>query len=358
MKLKISLLLICAVLLTGCSTPAAPDTTAATGPAFTTEPPETIPPETEPVETLPPETEPPETTQDPVEASREWFYHVFWELDPDETERWFAANPEYLENGYEGVNVNEAWLGDNGLELYTTLGHQVLAINAEDRILILRARLAGSRTVMAIAKLPERLHLYPSAGLGSYGEKVGTIAERYNGVLAMTGSGFIDPEGLGNGGQIAGWCKCEDREYGSPMGYNYARFELGEDNWFTVTRATGRPLDTTTDAMEFEPALLIDGRTQSPGIWTGENPRACIGQTERGEILMLGVEGRFDDSPGCSVTECAKLMQDYGGVNAINVDGGTTAILWYRGQPIMRCSNRSATGGRSLPNAWVYVKED
>lgn len=359
MKLRISLLLICALLLAGCSAPAAPEVTAPTLPVFNTEPaPETVPviQTTLPVET---ETEPvTEPTEDPVQLAREWFYHVFWELDPDETEAWFAAHPEYLENGYEGVSINEAWLSDNGLDLYTTQGHQVLAIDAENRILILRATLAGSRTVMAIAKLPDRLHLYPSAGLGSYGEVVGTIAERHNGLLAMTGSGFIDPDGNGNGGQIAGWCMCGGERYGSPMGYNYFRFELGEDNWFTVTRATGEPMSTTTDAMEFEPALLIGGETQPPGIWTGENPRACIGQTERGEILMLGVEGRFSDSPGCSVVECAKLMQSYGGINAINVDGGTTAILWYRGQPIMRCSNRSRSEGRYLPNAWVYVNAD
>ena len=40
---------------------------------------------------------------------------------------------------------------------------------------------------------------------------------------------------------------------------------------------------------------------------------------------------------------------------AMNCDGGTTAILWYRGEPIIRCSNTRTPEGRYLPNAWVYV---
>ena len=371
MKRWIPAALLCCLLLAGCSdapepievtVPSIRETVAA--PAETTAPPETeteTVPETEEPTELPTETELPETTERPLtpeEQERKDFYDLFWELDPDGTDAWLEAHPEYFENRYWGISVNEAWLTDEGLDLYTTEGHQVLAIDAENQILIIRAWLNDSRAVMAIAKDSSRLHLCPSKDLGTSGEKIGSIAARNNGLLAMTGSGFIDPGGNGNGGSIAGYCMCgRDYERGTYFGWNYARFELREDNWALVSHADGPVTQTTTDAMEFEPALLIDGEFQDPGIWTGENPRTCIGQTWRKEILMLGVEGRFADSPGCSVEECAKLMKAYGGSNAINVDGGTTAILWYRGEPIMRCSNRNTPDGRYLPNAWVYVKD-
>ena len=371
MRRILSIMLLCCLLLAGCSDPEVPETTAPSTaePVVTTV--ETAAPETESVTELPEtteapteaptETESPETTEAPLtpeEQARLDFYDLFWELDPDQTDAWLEANPEYFENGYWGISVNKAWLTDNGLDLYTTEGHQVLAIDAENRILILQARLNNSRAVMAIAKDASRLHLCPAKELGRVGEKIGSIASRNNGLLAMTGSGFVDPGGSGNGGQIAGYCMCgTDYEAGKHFGWNYARFELREDNWALVTRADGPCSQMCTDAMEFEPALLIDGEFQDPGIWTGENPRTCIGQTWRKEILMLGVEGRFSDSPGCSVMECAKLMKDYGGVNAINVDGGTTAIVWYLGKPIMRCSNLNSPDGRYLPNAWVYTAE-
>ena len=362
MKRTLLTALLCCLLLAGCGEPKVPaEVTVPTlaEPVITTEAPTETPTEA-PTEASA-ETEIPETTGVPLtpeEQARLDFYTVFWELDPDETDAWLAANPEYFENGYWGIAVNRAGLADRGLDLYTKEGHQVLAVDAENRILIIRAILNNSRAVMAIAKDASRLHLCPAKELGRVGEKIGSIASRNNGVLAITGSSFVDPGGNGNGGRIAGYCMCgTDYEAGEHFGWNYARFELREDNWALVTHADGPCSAMTTDAMEFEPALLIKGEYQDPGIWTGENPRACIGQTWRKEILMLGVEGRYDDSPGCSVLECARLMKSYGGTNAINADGGTTAIVWYLGQPIMRCSNRGTPDGRYLPNAWVYTAE-
>ena len=356
--------LLCAALAACGGEDAAPETPATTTLPVLTQAPTTsaapiTEPVTEPVTTE--ETEPVPTTEPPLteeELERLKFYHVFWELDPDETDAWLAAHPEYFEDGYEGISVNEAWLEDEGLELYTTQGHQVLAIDAKERILIVRFYTGGSRGVLAIAKDPARLHLYPSSRLGAVGEKVGTIASNHNGLLAMTGSGFDDPNFAGNGGTIAGMCYTGGKTYGKPMGYNYFRLELSEDNWLSISRAQGAVRSDTTDAMEFEPSLLVDGQLQSGGIWTGENPRACLGQNRRGEILMLGLEGRFDDSPGASVVNCAEIMLMYEGLTAMNMDGGTTAILWYRGQPIMRCSNKNTPDGRYLPNAWVYVKSE
>ena len=106
--------------------------------------------------------------------------------------------------------------------------------------------------------------------------------------------------------------------------------------------------------MEFEPALIVDGRRLEDYVFTGENPRACLGQTDRGEILMLAIEGRLPDSAGCSAGECTSILQRYRAVTAMNMDGGTSAMLWYNGRPVLRCSNPLMPEGRQLPNAWVY----
>ena len=41
-------------------------------------------------------------------------------------------------------------------------------------------------------------------------------------------------------------------------------------------------------------------------------------------------------------------------MQAMNLDGGTSAILWYDGEYVTRCSNTALPEGRTLPNAFVY----
>ena len=284
------------------------------------------------------------------------FYGLFYELDRDSAEAYFAANPKALTNGYMHMLVNEAALSKNGTSIQTKLGEKVLAIDAENQILIVEVDCDGSRGVLAIAKLPSRLHLYAAKNLPYMGETAGSIAERNGGIMALTGSGFDDPGGVGNGGLVAGYAMCDGKEHkGAPFGWGYKRIELRKNDWFYITDTFDKVNKDTTDAMEFSPAMIINGKKLDPGIWTSQNPRACIGQSERGEILMLAVEGRTLASPGCSVTVCADILLKHDGITAMNCDGGTTAMLWYRGEPLIRCSNAAIPQGRHLPNAWVYV---
>ena len=297
----------------------------------------------------------PDTDLEVLSPEQRSFYELFYELNFESTEAYFKEHPEVLANGYEHVLVDKSDVGNEGTSIRTKLGEKVLAIDAENQILIFEMDCDGSRGVMAVAKLPSRLKLCPAAKLPYYGEIAGSIAERNGGVLAMTGSAFDDPNGVGNGGKIAGWAMCSGKEYGKHYGWGYKRMELPNDGWFYINDAFNAVGEGTRDAMEFQPALVINGKKQDVGIWTSQNPRACIGQSRRGEVLMLCVEGRFLDSPGCSLEICADVLLQHDCITALNCDGGTTAMLWYRGAPVMRCSNTRIPNGRTLPNAWVYV---
>ena len=120
------------------------------------------------------------------------FYGLFYELDSEQTEAWFETHPEALANGYEHILVNETSLNREGTTLRTKLDEKVLAIDVENQILIVEVDCDGSRGVLAIAKDNSRLHLFPAAHIGDYGETAGSIAKRNGGILAMTGSGFVD----------------------------------------------------------------------------------------------------------------------------------------------------------------------
>lgn len=300
-------------------------------------------------------TEEPEPEQD---TGRDLFFQLFYELDESSVEAYLEKHPDALADGWENLYINEAGLDDGGTDMQTIYGEQVLAIDVPNRILLLRVEGDGYIGVLAVAKDPSLLGVHPSAALGSYGQTAGTIAKNNGGVLAMTGSGFIDPDGTGNGGILAGYAMCDGVEYGTAhMGWGYKRLELHEDNLMYIKDASDPVSTDTTDAVEFQPALIIDGTTvvdQNCG-WTGIQPRACIGQSSKYEILMLVIEGRMATrSLGTHVMECAEILQRHNCMQAMNLDGGTSAIMWYDGEYVTKCSNQALPEGRGLPTAFVY----
>ena len=290
------------------------------------------------------------------------FYDVFWELDRDSMQSYLDAHPEVLSNGWAGININESGLSQSGTSIRTAMGEQVLAVNFREKVLLVRVAGEKYRGILAVAKVPARLSVEMSEGLGSYGQTVGEIAEAHGGLLSMTCNGFLDPGGQGNGGELAGFAMSDGVPYGEHYPYTddfpYARFEILTDNTVCIRRSDEAVRADCRDATEFNPALIIDGEIIQSNYWTSEAPRACIGQSSRQEMLLLVIEGRMPESGilGTSVNECSAILARHGAVQAMNVDGGTSAIMWYDGQCVTRCCNLALPSGRALPNAFVYHK--
>ena len=285
------------------------------------------------------------------------FYEIFWELNRSTFESYLEDHPEALDKGWENIYINEAGLDDEGTSIYTTMGEQVLALDVKNRILLVRVTGSGYQGILAIGKDPAQLRCEASAGIGEYGQDIGTICKNSGGLLGITGSGFVDPEGMGNGGLIAGYTVCKGVGYGSHFtSQANKRIELTKDNRFYITNASSPLGGDVTDAVEFEPALVIDGKKTVDGYntYNGINPRAAIGQSAKGEMLMLVIEGRqIGRSIGTDVETCANILMRHDAYTAMNLDGGTSAVMWYDGEYVTKCSNANIQC-RSLPNAWVY----
>jgi len=289
------------------------------------------------------------------------FYTLFSEIDRDSMEDYVKKNPSVTASGWDKIYINEAGLDDEGTDIYTVQGDQVLAIDAENGVLLIRVRGSGYRGVLALAKDSSRLGVFAADSLGSYGAHAGDIAEGHNGILSMTASGFIDNGGAGNGGNLAGYAMCNGVEYGKAhMNWGNKRIELHEDNLFYITDSQAEVSDETTDAVEFTPALIVDGEVivdENCG-WNAINPRAIIGQNANHDIMMLVIEGRLTHSLGTGVVECAGILEEYNCMQAMNLDGGTSAIMWYDGEYVTQCSNEALPEGRTLPNAFVYQRAE
>ena len=291
------------------------------------------------------------------------FYELFWELDRSSMESYLQEHPDTLANGWNHVYINEAGFDDSGTSIQTTFGEQVLAIDAHNGVLLLRITGKGYRGVLAVGKDPSRLSIEMASTLGTAGQLSGTIAEAHNGVLAMNANGFLDPNGAGNGGLLAGYTMSNGTAYGDHFtAYAYKRIELHDDNLFYIKDALSPVGEGCTDAAEFTPALIVDGKKIMDDYWTGEQPRACIGQSDKYEILMLVIEGRYplEGILGTSVNNCSEILLQHNCMQAINLDGGSSAMLWFDGEYVTQSSSSPLryTGGRPLPNAWVYKKAE
>ena len=98
-------------------------------------------------------TKPSETTpQEKERAERAAFFELFWELDNTTFEEYVMQHPDVLENGWNNIKINESGLDDDGTSIRTTMGEQVLAIDAKNKILIVRVKGSGFIGALAIAK--------------------------------------------------------------------------------------------------------------------------------------------------------------------------------------------------------------
>ena len=84
------------------------------------------------------------------------------------------------------------------------------------------------------------------------------------------------------------------------------------------------------------PRLVMDGKIfvtadaeKFPAdIRVGRAPRSAVGVTEYGDYILAVVDGRQAHSKGCTLQEWAEiLLNEFGAVNAINLDGGGSSEL-------------------------------
>jgi exopolysaccharide biosynthesis protein len=229
-----------------------------------------------------------------------------------------------------------------------------LAVDAENGLLVVRIREEFFRGVLILGKDPSRLSCAAAENWGSTGQRAGEIAAANDALVALTASGFEadGPEGAWQ----TGAAMCDGAAYGDHLKPGYKRLELRRDNKLYVTDAPTDFHPDCTDATEWTPALIVDGEVvvTEKDHYNARNPRCCLGQAKDGTILMLCIEGRYFDSLGATAPECAEILARYGAYQAMNLDGGTSAICWYDGRYITRCSDPELPEGRLLPNCWIY----
>ncbi len=80
--------------------------------------------------------------------------------------------------------------------------------------------------------------------------------------------------------------------------------------------------------------LIINNEAREMnGMGSGLNPRTAIGQRADGSVLLFVTDGRGKSGHlGASSGDLIAVMQEYGAVNAANLDGGSSSCMYYNGE--------------------------
>lgn len=215
------------------------------------------------------------------------------------------------------------------------------------------------RGKIMIIKDPSRVKVSVPDKLGedAAGLSIDELVKKEGAIAGINAGGFADEGGIGNGGQPLG-IVIKDSELVHNEGYSCV-IGFDTDNRLIVGNMTADQAaeKNLRDAVSFGPVFIVNGKkTQVAGWGSGLNPRTCIGQREDGAVLLLTIDGRQASSLGATYEDCINILEEYGAINAANLDGGSSTVLYYNGKVINECA--SVYGPRQLPTAIVVMPEN
>lgn len=190
---------------------------------------------------------------------------------------------------------------------------------------------------------------------GKRGEKLPSICERLGAVAGINAGGFVDEGGHGLGSYPTQLC-VKDGEilYADSSLSTYNVIGFNEDNVLVLGQFTKDEIieNHIRDAIAFKPFLIINGqRANTYGAAGGKDPRAAIGQTADGTVLLLAIDGRQTGMIGANMRTVTDIMWEYGAVTAANIDGGSSTTVVLNNELINKPCGPA--GARYLPNGWL-----
>lgn len=283
------------------------------------------------------------------------FYKKYWELDTDSVRAYLEKEKNPDKQGFDSIQIEDF---EERLKLKTVNGDSLLVLDTANNLMILGVKGDGYVGKLAIVKAADQVELVKSKSLGSFGQEAGSFGKDLDALLVINASGFTDVDGVGTGGEVKGSLIVDGVEYGyHASDYGWKFCGMKKDNRMYIS---DYPYNTVSDyrwGVEFLPALVVNGESVVDGTFgMGIQPRASIGQTRDGDFLMLIIDGRqVGYSLGCTVEDCKNILMDYKAYQAMNLDGGSSAVMWYNGDYITKSS--SVTGiGRYMPDALIIKK--
>ena len=100
--------------------------------------------------------------------------------------------------------------------------------------------------------------------------------------------------------------------------------------------------------------IFVDMTDEKLTAIGGRNPRTAIGYTHNNNLILITADGREGSSIGLTLIELANLMKQLGCVNAMNLDGGGSTVMYVNGQVV---NKPAVQGGIPLSHTLVIRKD-
>lgn len=206
---------------------------------------------------------------------------------------------------------------------------------------------------------PKNIQLVSSSSK-NYGEQIFVLAKKVNAIAAINASGFKDTSGVGNGGTATG-IVIQNGEvlFGENKNTFVGAFN-NEGEFFSGKYSANELLNLgAVYAAGFKPQLISNGKklVEGDGGW-GIGPRTAIGQKEDGTVVMIVVDGRQPTrSMGTTIEEIQNILFKRGVVNAMSMDGGSSASMYFNNENVTIPSSVGHVP-RYLPNIWAVVPKE
>ncbi len=228
-----------------------------------------------------------------------------------------------------------------------------------DGIIVEKVKGSGFNGYMMVILDPTRVIMgaHPDQ-FGMRGYTVDAMVKSFGAVAGVNAGGFEDQGGGGNGSTPNTLVVFEGKVYYGEKGCGngFAGFD-SQGNLIVgnYSAAALKKMDVQYGAC-FGPVLIQDGKVNTKAFGSSAtNPRTAIGQRSDGAVLLLVIEGRSATSIGATYQDLADVFRAYGALNACNMDGGSSSLMWYEDKYLN--NSASLVGTRPVPSTFLVLAE-
>ncbi|MBQ8200827.1 MAG: phosphodiester glycosidase family protein [Clostridia bacterium] len=257
-------------------------------------------------------------------------------LSPELAEGGYAPNPDCFVEADEAAGVKAGYYDESLSITMERIDVDGVSYN------VARVKIADASQLRTGLEDPKK---------GKKNNYVHNIAAKYNAVLAISSDFFTK----NNSGYVIRMgetfrkklYKNRDMLLIDSNGDFHIVYQSNEDDFNALMARTDISI---TNVFNFGPALVANGAAlEVPDYYLKNNtfnvkrpePRCAIGQVGPLEYLLVVADGRSDDSDGATGEQLAQFMAEQGCITAYNLDGGDTALMWFKDDYYSRKTKRS-----------------